>query len=150
MLIAQLEVTAYKAQTTVARERQRSAETLLITFFGETISQHTKKLAIMEERADTDAAVASQETVKLSVGFPLAVLRVLLADNVEVFATFLAQRCQRETEVYPLIIVLGHVDVAALYLHTGHIHALVTVVGKATARTERLHYALGLFLYTFI
>ena len=85
MLIAQLEVTAYKAQTAVARERQRSAETVLITIFSETVSQHTKLLAVVEERADTDAAVASQETVKLSVGFPLAVLRVLLADDVEIF-----------------------------------------------------------------
>ena len=34
MLIAQLEVTAYKPQTTVARERHRSAETVLITIFG--------------------------------------------------------------------------------------------------------------------
>ena len=65
MLIAQLEVTAYKAQTAVARERQRSAETVLITIFSETVSQHTKLLAVVEERADTDAAVASQETVKL-------------------------------------------------------------------------------------
>ena len=91
MLIAQLEVTAYKAQTTVARERQRSAETLLITFFGETISQHTKKLAIMEERADTDAAVASQETVKLSVGLPLAAFPILTANDVEIFTTFFTQ-----------------------------------------------------------
>lgn len=45
MLIAQLEVTAYKAQTTVARERQRSAETVLITIFGETVSQHPKYFA---------------------------------------------------------------------------------------------------------
>ena len=152
-IVVRLEYTSVhiiKAQTAVARERQRSAETVLITIFSETVSQHTKLLAVVEERADTDAAIASQETVKLTVAFPLAVLRVLLADNVEVFTPVLAQRCQRETEVYPVIIVLGHVDVAALYLHTGHIHALVTVVGKATARTERLHYALGLFLYAFI
>lgn len=45
MLISQLEVTAYKAQTTVARERQLSAETVLITVFGETVSQHTKYFA---------------------------------------------------------------------------------------------------------
>ena len=58
MLIAQLEVTAYKAQTTVARERQRSAETLLITTFGETISQHTILLAVVEKRANAYAAIA--------------------------------------------------------------------------------------------
>ena len=150
MLIAQLEVTAYKAQTAVARERQRSAETVLITIFSETVSQHTKLLAVVEKRADTDAAIASQEPVKLSVSFTLVVLRVLLADDVEVFATFFSQRGQRETEVYPVIIVLGHVDVAALYLHTSQIHALVCVVGKVIVRTKRLRYALGGFLYTFI
>ena len=68
--------------------RQRSAETVLVTIFGKTVSQHTILLAIVEERADTDAANASQETVKLSVSFPLAVLRVLLADDVEIFMTF--------------------------------------------------------------
>ena len=91
MLIAQLEVTAYKAQTAVARERQRSAETVLITIFSETVSQHTKLLAVVEKRADTDAAIASQEPVKLSVSFTLVVLRVLTADDVEVFATFFTQ-----------------------------------------------------------
>ena len=65
LFIAQLEVTAYKAQTAVARERQRSAETVLITIFSETVSQHTKLLAVVEKRADTDAAIALQETVKL-------------------------------------------------------------------------------------
>ena len=67
-IVVRLEYTSVhiiKAQTAVARERQRSAETVLITIIGETVSQHTKKLAIMEERADTDAAIASQETVKI-------------------------------------------------------------------------------------
>lgn len=45
MLIAQLEVTAYKAQTAAVPGRQRSAETVLITVFGETVSQHTKYFA---------------------------------------------------------------------------------------------------------
>lgn len=152
-IVVRLEYTSVhiiKAQTAVARERQRSAETLLITFFGETISQHTILLAVVEKRAESDAAVASQETVKLSVGFPLAVLRVLLADNVEVFTPVLAQRCQRETDTNPIIIALSHDDVATLDFHTGHIHALVCVVGKVIARTKRLRYALGGFLYTFI
>ena len=45
----------------------------------------------MEERADTDAAIASQETVKLSVGFPLVVFPILTADDVEVFAALFTQ-----------------------------------------------------------
>ena len=47
----------------------------------------------MEECADTDAAIASQETVKLSVGFPLVVFPVLTADDVEVFTARLTKRC---------------------------------------------------------
>ena len=43
----------------------------------------------MEERADTDAAIASQETVKLSVGFSLSIFRILTTDDVEVFTAFL-------------------------------------------------------------
>ena len=85
LFITQLNVTADKAQTAVARERQRSAETMLITVFGETVSQHTKLLAVVENRADNDAAIALQETVKLLVSFPLVVFRVLLADDVEIF-----------------------------------------------------------------
>ena len=91
-IVVRLEYTSVhiiKAQTAVARERQRSAETVLITIFSETVSQHTKKLAIMEERADTDATIASQETVKLSVGFPLSIFRILTTDDVEVFTAFL-------------------------------------------------------------
>ena len=41
-LSIQLKVSADTAQTAVARERQRSAETVLITIFSETVSQHTK------------------------------------------------------------------------------------------------------------
>ena len=87
-IVVRLEYTSVhiiKAQTAVARERQRSAETVLITIFSETVSQHTKLLAVVEKRADTDAAIALQKTVKLLVGFPLAVLRFLLADDVEIF-----------------------------------------------------------------
>ena len=152
-IVVRLEYTSVhiiKAQTAVARERQRSAETVLITIFSETVSQHTKLLAVVEERADTDAAIASQETVKLSVGFPLSIFRILTADDVEVFATFFSQRGQRETDTNPIIIALSHDDVATLDFHTGHIHALVCVVGKVIARTKRLRYALGGFLYTFI
>lgn len=58
-LSIQLKVSADKAQTAVARERQRSAETVLITIFSETVSQHTKLLEVVEKRADTDAAIAS-------------------------------------------------------------------------------------------
>ncbi len=39
----------------------------------------------MEERADADTAIASQETVKLSVGFPLVIFCILTANDVEVF-----------------------------------------------------------------
>ena len=152
-IVVRLEYTSVhiiKPQTTVARERQRSAETVLITIFGETVSKHTKKLAVVEKRANTDAAIASQETVKLSVSLPLAVFPILTANDVEIFATVFAQRGQQETEVNPVIIVLGHVDVATLDFYTGHIHALVCVVGKAIAKTKRLRYALGGFLYAFI
>ena len=42
-IVVRLEYTSVhiiKAQTAVARERQRSAETVLITIIGETVSQH--------------------------------------------------------------------------------------------------------------
>ena len=45
----------------------------------------------MEECADTDTAIASQETVKLSVSFPLAVFPILTANDVEIFTTFFTQ-----------------------------------------------------------
>lgn len=67
-IVVRLEYTSVhiiKAQTAVARERQRSAETVLITIFSETVSQYTILLAVVEKRADTDTAIASQETVKI-------------------------------------------------------------------------------------
>lgn len=66
MLIAQLEVTAYKPQTTVARERQRSAETVLITIFSAKSAQkqgHKNKQAAEIQQLASKFGVQDEDVV---------------------------------------------------------------------------------------
>ena len=52
---------------------------------------HMMYLAMVKKCADCDAATASKESIKLFVGFTLAILVVLLTDDVVILTTAFAQ-----------------------------------------------------------